>query len=282
MLGRFYIMRDNKVETEEQKISQTKSPQKTTKIQIISIVVTVIVAIVTTFMSIFTPEIRKGVYDLFNVTEQVTPTTPVNELLSSNIDISVNNNDKTNNNEIAENASAHQDSNDNISEKSITEQTTEQSRIISPKVSLGTEVTSIEFLQIESDNIFVANRASASVETFYNGFEKEYREANSDPNTYCVFNVDGYGLCCTMPLKSKGNLYYSGELCDYSKISIGQEESCSKYNLNCFMGIDENDQMILGFSFEKPLASGTYYCLFKIYDSDSGTEDNVYIKFRVQ
>lgn len=278
---------------ERNKRRKEKESKKSNKIQIAAIIVAAVVAIITTFMTIFSSEIRKGVYALFNNAEETVQASPVNETLPYEDEITTN--DDSDYNEITENLTTDQDSySEQITEKTTTrsstkqettyttKQTTQEPKVIKPKVSLGTEVNSIEFLQIESDNTFVTNRTSASVETFYNGFEKEYREKGLKDNTYIVFNANGYGMCCTVPLKKNGDLYYAGELCDYSKISVGQDESHNKYKLHCFMGVDENDQMILGFSFEKPLAQGTYYCLFKIYDSDSDRTDNIYIKFRVK
>lgn len=286
---------------------QLKESKKSNKIQTIAIIVGAIVTIGAALVTVFSPEIRKGVYDFFNTPEPTTQSIPSDEPYDptkqdgfanddNNTENENSNTTKAETKEFSEYPSTDQNSgySEHITEKtttrtstkakstSTTKSITKEPKIIKPKVSLGTTVNSIEFLQIESDNIFVKNRASANVETFYNGFEKQYKEKGSEANTYVVFNVDGYGMCCTIPLKKNGNLCYSGEICDYSKISVGQDESYDKYKFRCFMGTDENNQMILGFSLQKPLATGTYYCLFSIYDSDNGKLDNIYIKFRVK
>lgn len=275
---------------------QLKESKKSNKIQTIAIIVGVIGTIGAALITVFSPEIRKGVYDLFNTSEPTTQSTPSDEPYEpTNSDDFFTDDDTTDKKDLditkekgkesPTSASINQDSvyNEPKTERSTTRtSTTKESKIIKPKISIGKKVDDIEFLQIESDNVFINNRSSADVETFYNGFEKQYKERNSEDNTYVVFNVDGYGMCCTIPLKKNGNLCYSGEICDYSKISVGPDESYDKYKFRCFMGTDENNQMILGFSFQKPLATGTYYCLFSIYDLDSGKSDNIYIKFKVK
>lgn len=203
---------------------------------------------------------------------------------NSHVDTSNNNSSNDTSNDTSNDDSFTDTSNDDSytdgSNNSPIEETP-QDTIVKPKVFLGDEVHSIEFLQLDTDNIFVAKNSAVDVEYFYDGFEKYYKEKAFEENSFVYFSKIGYGMCCTLPLKQNGELYYNGIICDSSKIPLDESTAYNTFKQSCFMGTDENEQIILAFSFDEPLKAGNYWFKFSLFNNANNSSEDIYIKFKI-
>ena len=231
---------------------------KSNKTQIVDIVVGVIVTLAAAFIGVFSNEIRKSVYDLFNVDEIVEPV-PYNTFFISD-DIEPSEQVLSQLNPIADQNSEAETQQPKTSESitvQVSELTTERSTeslIIRPRVYLGDEVNSIEFLQIESNAVFIDKNPPIKVETFNGECVRAFKEYGAvDDNTRVAYIANGYGLYCTLPLKQTGDIYFNGVICDSSKIPLDMETAFDTFKQKPFLGVDDNEQLILAFSLGAPL-----------------------------
>lgn len=137
-------------------------------------------------------------------------------------------------------------------------------------------------MQIESNNIFIDKNPSVTVESFNGEFKRTYKEYGStDDNTRVAYITNGYGLYCTLPLKQNGNICYNGVICDSGKIPLDMDTAFDTFKQSSFLGINDNEQLILAFSFGAPLKRGIYYFKFDISNLINKNQDDIYIKFQI-
>lgn len=267
------------------------------KVTIVKIVISIIIPLTVAMIGVFSPEVRAFVYDLFHKdsgVEGVIESTEPNiwgtdqesdGVVVNPVPVTTNDADTLNN--------GNNSSNDDNKNDSLINKTTEKNipSVSKPSVSTGDnsfginkgdKITSINFLGVEAVGMSIQDR-SIEANPFYKGLETSYRGDDDAPNTVTVISLEGYGLCCTVPIKKEREYSYNLELCDSAKNPIGVNESRENYTLRGHFGIKwGDDEMMFAFSLVDALAPGNYYCRFNIYDRETSKENYVYINFSIE
>lgn len=267
-------------------INLMSEQNKTNKTQIVGIVVGAIVTLAAAFIGVFNNEIRKTVYDFLYDDEIVEPVHYNTFYLSDDIEPSEQGlsqlNPTVDKNSDTETQPSKASESITIQGTELTTERPTESHIIKPRIYLGNEVNSIEFLQIESNNVFIDKNPSIKVESFNGEFERTYKEYGStDDNMRVAYITNGYGLYCTLPLKQNGDLHFNGVICDSSKIPLDMDTAFDTFKQKPFLGIDDSEQLILAFSLGAPLKKGIYYFKFDVIDYINENQDDIYIKFKI-